>query len=118
MVTVCQEGFGNPAVQVPLPLTVAQLLGPPPVDEMPMSACAVAAEVIGTQPTCAGFPPCVQKRFVEFAMQNSAISASSFQPCSGIYERAVSPSVAFVVPQYVPVKFDNGMAVPPTLVTS
>jgi len=70
-VTVCHEGLGKPETQAELSLVcAAQLLGHPPVEEIPMSFCADSASVMGTQPVTAVDPPCVQKVLVGFCTQN------------------------------------------------
>ena len=57
-VTFCQVGRGNPVAQAVFPVTLlAQLLAPPPLDEIPTSAWAAASVVIGIQPGCAVLPP-------------------------------------------------------------
>ena len=67
--TVCQEGLVKPETQEALSeVWIAQLLGPPPVDEMPMSAWASAADWIGTQPLTAVEPPWVQNRLLSILL--------------------------------------------------
>jgi hypothetical protein len=47
MVTVCHEGWPKPETQFELSeLCTAQLLMPPPADEIPIAFWAVASEVI------------------------------------------------------------------------